>query len=442
MRKHAFVLGFVAVAFAACAGSGGGGGGGPGFEGDSGTTDSGPTGKDAARMDAPRGHDGIAFDTRAADATCAAASFSAESAPAAMLFVLDASGTMGQSAGGSSTKWANAQQAIVTAMNLSVFDTVSLGLLTYPQTTKELAMCPLLHSLGVMVNCEVTGLAQVPLQIAGTDTSDTTGVRHDIYQALVDDAPTAGPGNGDPAYDALQTGITTLQAAKTSKRLMFFITDGGASCTSQDSPQRPAYKDGNGCLDWENPGNIVTMLGDAYASKTAPINTLVVGVKGADNSGPAANNPPYSIRLALSAYAAAGSPETVPAGCDGTYTETLTDPTVPCHFDLTTDPSFGTVLASDIEKIRDQLLGCSFVLPKPEAGSVDTTKVNVQYSTGGGKPIEIYKRASSKDTCDTGAGCWDYSGDTVELIGNACAAVEKSTSADVQILVGCETIVK
>jgi hypothetical protein len=439
MRRHVVVaLLFGGLGFASCAGQGGDGGG--GF--DSGTH--ADTGSDGGRGDAPHHSDALVFDTKnMSDGTCAAESFGAMTAPAAMLFVLDASGTMGMSAGGSTTKWANAQQAIVTAMNLPVFDTVSLGLLTYPQVTKELAMCPALKSLGVKVNCEVTGIPQVPLQLAGTDVSDSTGVRHDIYQELITDAPTAGPGNGDPAYDALLQGIMTLQGATTSKRLMFFITDGGASCTSQDTPQRPAYTDGNGCMDWENPGNIVTMLSSANTSKTTPIDTFVVGVKGADNSGPAAENPPYSIRLALSAYALAGSPATTPAGCDGTYTETLTDPTTPCHFDLSTNPSFSTALAADIAAIRNQLLGCTFALPVPKSGTVDPMQVNVEYSVGEGKPTEIYRRASSSDACTTGQGCWDYtaSGD-VELIGNACTAVQMSTSADVQILVGCETIVK
>jgi hypothetical protein len=440
MRKSGVVLVSVCVAFAACAGQGQMGG----FDAGPGGTDGGDGGggQDVRTADAPHRSDVIILESGSGDATCAAESFSAQTAPAAMLFVLDASGTMGQPAGGGMTKWANAQQAIVTAMNLPVFNTVSLGLLTYPQTTKVGALCPAIKGIGV--NCEITGLLQVPLALAGTDTTDATGVRHDIYQELVAETPTAGPGNGDPAYDALQFGIAQLQSFTTGKRLMFFITDGGASCTSQDVPQRPYYVDGNGCDDWENPGNIVTMLSNAYSFTAAPINTFVVGVLGADNSGPADENPPYSIRLALSAYAFAGSPSTTPAGCDGTYTETLTDPTIPCHFDLTTNPSFATALANDITSIRDQLLGCTFALPVPEGGTVDKTKVNVQYSIGGeGKPMEIYKRASATDTCTTGSGCWDYdsSGD-VELIGAACTAVEMSTTANVQILVGCETIVK
>ena len=430
MGRRVIASALVGVVFVACASQGDGGGG---FDG-GGTVDAGK-GKDAT-LDAPGLPDVLNLDTSASDATCAAEKFTAESAPAAMLFVLDASGSMGND-----NKWADAQQAIVTAMDLHVFDSLSLGLLAYPQVTKELAMCPALKAFGVKVNCEVSGLPQVPLTLAGKDVSNTTGVRKQIYDTLVADSPTAGPGNGNPVYDAMQTGIGALQGFKTTKRLMFFITDGGASCTSQDTPQRPYYKDGNGCDDWEDPDNIVTMLKNAHDDPVAPVNTLVVGVKGADNTDPQ-DNPPYRIRLALSAYALAGSPETVPSGCDGTYTKSGSDPTLPCHFDLTTTPSFSSALSTDIETIRNQLLGCTFALPTPKSGTLDTNKVNVQYSTGG-KPIPIDKRAKSSDPCTTGAGCWDYdaSGD-VQLIGNACTAVEGSKSANVQILVGCDTIIK
>jgi hypothetical protein len=272
-------------------------------------------------------------------------------------------------------------------------------------------------------------------------------VRGQIYNALVASAPpTDGVGNGNPVYDALNNGIATLQGFTTGKRILFFITDGGASCTSQDTPQRPYYTDSNGCDDWENPSNVVMLLGNAYADSIASVNTLVVGVEGSDTTaadGP--NYPPYSVQLALSAYALAGSPDTVPAGCDGTYTESGAPPATPCHFDLSSTTSFASTLSTDIAKVRDQLLGCTFALPVPKSGGmVDTDEVNVEYSIGGdGTPVEIYKRASSSDTCETGSGCWDYNAmGQVELIGAACTAVEGATSADVQILVGCKTIIK
>jgi hypothetical protein len=424
MRRQVWVLVSAVSVFVAC-GSGSGGGG---FTGDGGA--------DGGSMDSTSQRDVLQLGDGShpmSDGHCAAESFSAKAAPAAMLFVLDASGSMGDD-----DKYSNAQEAIVTAMNLTVFDTMSLGLLLYPQAETVAAMCPELF--GLPVNCLVSGLPQVPLALAGPDTSDTTGVRRDIYQQLVASAPaTGGMGNGNPIYDALTNGIKTLQAFTTGKRILFFITDGGASCTSQDTPQRPYYVDENGCDDWENPGNIVTLLGNANTDAKAPVDTLVVGLENSDPS----DDPPYNLGLALSAYGLAGSPATVPASCDGTYTMGGGAPAIPCNFDLTTTPDFSTVLEADIEKVRNKLLGCTFSLPVPKSGTVDMNQVNVEYSVDGGKPVEIDRRASASDPCTSGAGCWDYNSmGQVELIGAACSAVEAGSSADVQILVGCQTIIK
>jgi hypothetical protein len=431
VRKQVSVLAFVAGAFAACST-----GSGPDLFGDAGDAGGGSDTSTMGKKDStPPLLDGSGSDVKSmGDGHCAASSYTAQAAPAAMLFVLDASGSMGND-----NKYSDAQLAIVTAMDNTVFNTMSLGLLLYPQKATVPAMCPALA--GLPVNCAISALTQVPLALAGTDTSNATGVRHDIYQELVASTPTKGPGNGNPIYDALNSGIETLQSFKTSRRILFLITDGGASCTSQDTPQRPYYVDPNGCDDWENPKNIVSMLSAAHAFAAAPINTLVVGVQGADNTDKN-DDPPYRIRLALSAYALAGSPETTPAGCNGVYTQTGADPTIPCHFDLTTTPSFSTALAADIGKVRSQLLGCTFELPIPKSGTVNMNEVNVEYSVDGGKTIDLDRRASASDPCTTG-GCWDYNASgEVELLGAACTAVEAATSADVKILVGCDTVIK
>jgi hypothetical protein len=431
------------MAVAACATSSGGKAG-PGF-----TTDSGAGSADAsdasdatvAPQDAPF-QLGDAPTNPDAFGNCGASSFEAKGLPAAMLFVVDASGSMGMN-----NKYANAQQAIVAAMDQDAFDSMDLGLLLYPQTAPVGAVCPILASLGVQVNCAVSGLAQVPLALAGTNKSNaSSGVRHDMYTALVASAPVAGPGNGNPSYDALQSAITDLKAFSLpmpSKRMLFYITDGGASCTSQDTPQRPNYQDGNGCPDWENPANIVTLLSQAHADPSTPVNSLIVGVQGADTTaGPGDPvNPPYSVRRALSAYALAGSPETAPMGCDGQYSQAGTDPAIPCHFDLSTMPSFTQTLSAAIAQIRSKLLGCTFALPSTDGGTIAPNEVNVDYSLGGGMTIAIKKRATASETCIAAPGCWDYTpGGQVELIGAACTAVEGSTSAKVDIVVGCQTV--
>jgi hypothetical protein len=377
--------------------------------------------------------DATADSPLTADSGCATGNFKAEFAKAAMLVVLDGSGSMA-----ANNKYADAQQAIVTALDEDAFDSAYLGLLIYPTGNVKGPACV----LGLPVACLVPGLSQVPLELAGTTkSSDTTGVRHEIYDKLAASSPsTSGVGEGNPSYDAIQNGITILQSwPQVGKRILFFITDGGASCASVST--RPGYTDGNGCPDWEYPASIVSLVQGANNDPSKPVNTIFVGVPGADTQGANANQPPYHVRLALSAEAWAGSPQTCDPTCNGqTFTQSGADPTKPCHFDMTVNYS-PTILATAIDQIRGSLLGCVFDLPQPEGGTLDPGKVNVEVSTDGTTFTELYRRASPGDACTTGSGCWDYnqSGQVV-LIGAACTSVEGATSADVQIIVGCQTI--
>ncbi|HZU83413.1 MAG TPA: hypothetical protein VE987_10875, partial [Polyangiaceae bacterium] len=327
------------------------------------------------------------------------------------------------------------------------FDSAYLGMLFFPSSDVPAPAC--LMGLVPTVTCGVSGLAQVPLQLAGMNkSSDSSGVRHDIYQQLVALAPAVSDGNGNPSYDAIHNGIGVLQGwPKMGKRVLFFITDGGASCTSVSMPQRAAYTDANGCPDWENPQNIIDMVKAAHDDMNTPVNTIVVGVPGADTTGQdPTSQPPYSVKQALSAEAWAGSPETCPMTCNGkTYTSmSTTDPTMPCHFDLSAQPNFTQALTSAIDAIRGQLLGCTFDLPVPDGGMIDLNKVNVEYSLDGGMHFtQLYKRAMPSETC-TSDGCWDYTNNQtqVQLIGKACTDVTGNPNADVQIVVGCQTVIK
>ncbi len=365
---------------------------------------------------------------------CATGNYMAHQSPAALLVVLDASGTMA-----ANNKYANAQQAIVTAIDQSAFDTMSLGLLGYPTIDVPAPAC--LLGLVSTVACGVSGLPQVPLAVAGTNLSSaSSGVRHDIYQWLVNNSPAAGNGDGNPSYDAINNGITILQSYNISgKRILFYITDGGASCTSVSS--RMGYTDGNGCPDWENPTSIVNIVKAAHDDPNNPVNTIIVGVPGADGQGNNQNEPPYHVRNALSAYAYAGSPETVPMGCTGTtYSQSGGDPSVSCHFDMTNNYS-PTILTNAINQIRGALLGCVFDVPTPTDGSmVDPDKVNVEYTIGG-MTYSPYKRSMMSNMC-TNDGCWDYNASgQIVLIGKACSDVQTTGDVQVQIVVGCDTVI-
>ncbi len=282
------------------------------------------------------------------------------------------------------------------------------------------------------------------LALAGPLKSNANaGVRASIKQWLTQNAPDQSAGEGNPLYDAIQSGIGALQLwPGPGKRILFVVTDGAISCTSLSN--RAGYNDGNNCPDWENPNNIVSLVNQANTSQSAPIDTFIVGVPGSDSyDATGANYPPYHMRAALSDIAYAGSPANVPATCTHTnpFQQTDPDPTLSCHFDMTQSYTAQQV-ASAIAQVRGKVLGCIFDLPQPDGGTINPNEVNVSYAVGGGSQSDLYKRATPTEDCSQ-SGCWDYTQDgKVELYGKACDDVTNATDADVEITVGCQTIVK
>lgn len=365
---------------------------------------------------------------------CATGQYEAKQAPAAMLVLLQRSGSMSQN-----NKWVFAAQAIVAALDQPVFDTMSVGLIAAPSAKVAGPQC----LLGWPVACGVPPFPQVDIKPAGKlKSSDASGVRKDIKTWLTVNAPDQSAGEGNPLYSALQAAIGALQAYNTpGKRILFVVTDGGVSCTSLSN--RMGYQDGNGCNDWENPNNVIGLLKNANTDMNAPVETFIVGVPGSDSYDDAGvMYPPYHMRAALSAFAKTGSPSFVPMGCNAIipFTQSDPDPQTSCHFDMTQNYSSKAV-SDAIGKIRGQVLGCEFDLPVPEGGTIDKTKVNVSYSLGANL-TNLYKRKDPMNQCALD-GCWDYTpNDKVLLVGKACSDVMNATNARVNITVGCLTDVR
>lgn len=366
---------------------------------------------------------------------CAQTSYEAKQAPAAMLAVLDRSSSMLEG-----NKFNFAANAIVQALDQDVFDTMWVGLYATPAGTTAGPMC----IFGFPVACLNAPFPQVDLALAGSNKSiDANGVRHDIKAQITRLLPDAMDPDSTPMYEALQNAILNLQGwPRTGKRILFVVTDGSFSCTSLSKPQRPAYSDGNGCQDWEDPSSIVTMLSKANKDATTPVETFIVGVPGADtfdNSGNSA--PPYHMRNALSAMAFAGSPAYVPQACTGrVYDKAGADPRVSCHVDLTQGNFSAKAIADAITQLRGKVLGCTFDLPMPDAGTVNPDEVNVSITLSGTRQ-DLYRRKDKGNACDSD-GCWDYDdAGKVQLIGKACDGVTMGTDVKVEIVVGCATII-
>jgi hypothetical protein len=255
--------------------------------------------------------------------------------------------------------------------------------------------------------------------------------------------------DSSPIYAALNGAYQFIRGVSgVDKRLVLLITDGGGSCTSISNPPRPAYQDGNGCNDWEQPPVMAKLIEDARNDVAKPVNTFVVGVPGSDSTGQkvgAWDTPPYSMILALSSYAVAGSPDTVDPTCDkaAAFSQSAPAPAKPCHIDLSGGSAFNEdALAKAISDVRGKALGCVYDLPAPPPGqTIDPALVNVVLTIDG-KETTVPKRKDATDTC-AAEPCWDYDAQgRVELVGAACQAAAGAASAKVQIFVGCATVIK
>lgn len=368
---------------------------------------------------------------------CAEVGYEAEQSPAALLVVLDRSSSMAEN-----NKWTFAAQAIVAALDNDVFDPLHVGLYAAPSGTVTGPSC----IFGFPVPCQAPPFPQVDLALAGTmKSTDASGVRRTIRNWLTANSPDTGIGDGSPLYNALQAAIGAIRLwPEDGKRIILVVTDGSISCAQFS--MRPGFGDCNGCdHDWEHPQNIVDLLAEANSDPSQPIESFIVGVPGADTyDATACNYPPYRMRLALSAMAAAGSPDHISPTCDGrTFTQTGADPTESCHFDMTTPGGFSaTALADAINYVRGQTLGCVFDLPVPGGGgTIDLDRVNVSY-TADGVEVDLARRADPSNPC-TDVGCWDYTPDNkVELLGLACNDIKTATSVSVRIVTGCDTIIQ
>jgi hypothetical protein len=106
---------------------------------------------------------------------------------------------------------------------------------------------------------------------------------------------------------------------------------------------------------------------------------------------------------------------------------------------IETGDDAASALAAALDNIRTRSqFGCTYEVPPPPAGQeIDYTKVNVQFTSGGGQVKALLKDPSASG-CTEG---WQYSADRtqVNICGAACDAVKADPAGKLQILFGCQT---
>ena len=372
----------------------------------------------------------------------------AKQTPAAIMLVIDRSASI------TAAHWGSLGVGVITALDNSLFDDLSIGLLAYPQAYTDPPMC-LCDSLGVDLAtcraqlapgsaCGVVGAPDVAIgNVARQQSLAASGVRRDIGQWLqVTHTRLSTTDDGAPAYAAMAAGYDALKAAAPTRRALLLATDGGFSCAAVSSPARPGYSNGT-CADWEQPDTVNQLITSRRTDPTAPVETVVIGLVGSHSTGQMQGSfatPPYAMALALSTFAVSGSPTSVDAACSKTATFTMAGaaPAMPCHIDLAgSSTPTATAIADATRLARRRALGCLYDVPTlPNGETFDAAQTRVTLTTDG-TVRSVRRRTTPTDACATD-GCWDV--DTaghVTLLGASCDRFCNSARATITLAGGC-----
>lgn len=96
-----------------------------------------------------------------------------------------------------------------------------------------------------------------------------------------------------------------------------------------------------------------------------------------------------------------------------------------------------------LNAIRGAALGCTYDIPQPTQGTPDYGKVNVQYTPGGGGPVEVFDHYQDKAHCPASGNGWYYDDNTnptqINLCDDTCNLVGADLTGKIDILLGCKT---
>lgn len=110
-------------------------------------------------------------------------------------------------------------------------------------------------------------------------------------------------------------------------------------------------------------------------------------------------------------------------------------------FIVDTSGNVGQQFIDALNAIRGAALACEYLIPKPQTGTVDPTKVNVTFTPDGGQP-ETWPKYANEAACPPTGNGWYYDNDVaptkILLCPGTCSMV-KNTKGQVDVLFGCAT---
>jgi hypothetical protein len=334
---------------------------------------------------------------------CTAWSGEGVNLPAVLQLVVDVSGSMEDDApGGNGSKWDVTQAALRDAIE-TLPDTVSVGVLYYPNKETGESDTPLEVSACVATD------EMVPIAELGTN-----GHR----DVVLDSLNQANTGSYTPTHDAYRYALAqSLMPYETPyPKFMLLITDG--------APTRAMNcigENGNGGDPEESPTQPI--INEVAGASQAGIRTFLIGSPGSEESSSGNDMRPWLSQAAIEGGTAA-------TGCDA-------DGPAFCHMDMTEEPDFSQALTDGLGVVVGQVIDvCTFAIPDPPSGeTIDANKTNLIINWSDGSTSLILP----DDTGDCSEG-WQFSGaDQVTLCSASCDAVKADIGASALLQFGCTT---
>jgi Mg-chelatase subunit ChlD len=254
--------------------------------------------------------------------------------------------------------------------------------------------------------------------------------------AFVNDSQSAGIGVGlDFFPDSPECSVGTYSTPSVPIGILPGNAGNVAGALSSTSPTggTPTLPAMQGALSYaqthaiKNPSHVVVIV---LATDGQPNNcsSSVSGVSNIAQQG--ANGTPKVLTFVIGVGSALSNLNQI-AQAGGTKSAFIVD----------TTGNVGQQFIDALNAIRGAALACEYLIPTPEAGTVDPLKVNVTFTPDGGQPETWPKYANQAACPPTGSG-WYYDNDTsptkILLCPGTCSMV-KNTKGQVDVLFGCAT---
>ena len=411
-------------------GDGGGNNGGAGNSG---------AGNNAGSATFNAGHTGGAFTTSTVppdpDSGCGHDTTPADLTRVNILFLLDKSGSMGDSVTGGWSNAASRWNPVVTTLDAFFND---------PNSTGLWASLSFLPADGDITSaCKVTSYSsgsssiKVPLTLLN-DTGRQTFLSRLCDPSLPQTPPCIVPAGGTPTRPALQGTINYMNAIPAttppSRNVIVFLTDGEPGFGYQ--PPGTSIVNGlNSCDDLNNSACLAACNAAPAGSSCGDIPPCTPGQAEVDAVATVIQSaPPKSIYIfgvgelssaTMGEWAtASGNPAVALQGLSGA--------------------DAAAAFKAGLQAIQKSYIPCNIPVPKPAASgaNVDTTKVNVDYINGAGKDTPLYQ---DQGCTQTGAGQYGWEYDNVsaptliKLCPAACAMTQSDPNGKIQTILGCDT---